>query len=303
MHIVKQGVSIISEKPVHGSGVPTGDTAKPETVMDKCVSNNIRKIDGYKKFIELLREIPKDMNEIMTYFIQYVTNAAAQYILKRVQIVSLYIKKLICDIMRKIAEYTKEILQFCISGISGPQSSALITPIITLFNKTEKAAAAVMKGIGQVIDAIPPSVAVNAEGLMFYLTPKSMGNTRMKILNATESAVYRLPTEITGKINDIISEIDRLDIPRKVSAIAAGAAIGTAAVKSNSDINVSCPDMTLLNPVELLKKIEPIIKKLPIAEPLPKYENLSIDNIGFLVWLMTGFCPAGKISFGIPGQP
>ena len=39
------------------------------------------------------------------------------------------------------------------------------------------------------------------------------------------------------------------------------------------------------------------------ADALPRYEMLSASNIRFLTFLVTGFEPAGKMTFGIPGYP
>ena len=37
------------------------------------------------------------------------------------------------------------------------------------------------------------------------------------------------------------------------------------------------------------------------ADAVPRYEKLSVSNIRVLVFLVTGFEPAGKKTFGIPG--
>ena len=52
-----------------------------------------------------------------------------------------------------------------------------------------------------------------------------------------------------------------------------------------------------------MKAIDFLLSQLPIPDPLPKYEKLLPINLGYLAWLIIGFCPAGKKSFGIPGFP
>jgi hypothetical protein len=46
-----------------------------------------------------------------------------------------------------------------------------------------------------------------------------------------------------------------------------------------------------------------LLQALTDAEAVPRYEKLSITNVRFLVFLVTGFEPAGKNTFGIPGFP
>ena len=48
----------------------------------------------------------------------------------------------------------------------------------------------------------------------------------------------------------------------------------------------------------ILKSIESIVSSIPVPQALPKFEKLSLTNLGFLAWLITGFEPAGLKSFG-----
>lgn len=298
--ILDTGMSVVV-KNLTGQSLSADSDIRKET--NRCIANSIKKINAYKSFLQLLSEIPADLNDIASYYIRYITKSASQYILKKTQIISLQIKKVVASVKKKIAELTKEILQFCTSGTGNPAISALLSPVILLFRGISILANAILIGINAVLSVLPPIVAVNAEGMSFFMTPKSLNTTAMNVLNMNNSVVYKIPSEIQDKINQVLMTVNKLNIPIKMSAVTAGAALGAAAVRENGNFNIGCKDLSKLNPRELLRVIETIISVIPLAEPLPKFENLSITNLGFLIWLMTGFCPAGRSSFGMPGQP
>lgn len=125
--------------------------------------------------------------------------------------------------------------------------------------------------------------------------------TEMNVVNSSHSVIYWLPPAVMDKINDIVKSVDKINIPLKVSGIAAGALLTASTIATASELKVHCPDSSKLNPETILKLINEILKTLAIPQPLPKYENLSLLNLGFLAWLLTGFCPAGQASFGLPG--
>ena len=57
---------------------------------------------------------------------------------------------------------------------------------------------------------------------------------------------------------------------------------------SNSDVNAF---------------IKSILSLYLVSEPLPKYERISLTNLGYMYWLIMGFEPAMKKCFGFPGYP
>ena len=90
-----------------------------------------------------------------------------------------------------------------------------------------------------------------------------------------------------------------------MAAFADSAAKGMAAASSATGFTL--PQFPNLEAFDI-KKIKPLIETLMLplqftADPLPRYEKLNILNIGFLIFLITGFEPAAKQSFGIPGMP
>lgn len=276
-----------------------GKTEKPGTEADIC--SLIERITKLKKLIEIFVSIPEIFKEIVEYCVNNIEYFLSQIILKYIEIIVLYIKKVISFIKRTVAEWTKMILQWASAGKGSAVVTALIMPVILLYKGISILATGILLGIQAILKVLPSIIAIPAEGMSFFMTPKSMQTTGTNVINSSQSIVYWLPPAIMDKINEIVKSIDKINIPLKVSGIAAGALLMSSIIATASELKVDCPDMSKLNPETILKLIDEILKLLAIPQPLPKYENLSLLNLGFLAWLLTGFCPAGQASFGLPG--
>ena len=276
-----------------------GKTEKPGSEADIC--SLIERINTLKKLIEIFVSIPEVFKEIVEFCVNNIEYFLSQIILKYIEIIVLYIKKIISIIKRTVAEWTKMILQWASTGKGGAVVTALISPVILLYKGISILATGILMGIQAVLNVLPSMIVVPAEGMSFFLTPKSMKLTEMNVVNSSQSVIYWLPPAVMDKINDIVKSVDKINIPLKVSGIAAGALLTASTIATASELKVHCPDSSKLNPETILKLINEILKTLAIPQPLPKYENLSLLNLGFLAWLLTGFCPAGQASFGLPG--
>lgn len=308
-YIVDKEVSIVNRMTSALAGATQVKySADNETTIQKTkefsgICDILDAINRYKKIVEIVKSIPEVLNEIATYCVNHIEYAASEIILKRVEIISLKTKKITLIAKKKAAELTKKVLQLCATGDGNALSAALIMPIILLYKAISILAAGILLAIQTILSLLPPIIAVNAEGMAFFMTPKSLKLTQMTIVNANQSVLYRLPKQVMSTLYGILKSIDKLNIPIKIAAVAAGAALGAAAVRDDKTFDTICPKLSKLNSKSLYKLIDVITRLLPLAQPLPKFENLSILNLGFLVWLMTGFVPAGRMSFGIPGQP
>ena len=276
-----------------------GKTEKPGSEADIC--SLIERINTLKKLIEIFVSIPELFKEFVEYCVNNIEYFLSQIILKYIEIIVLHIKKIISIIKRTVAEWTKMILQWASAGKGGAVVTALISPVILLYKGISILATGILMGIQVALSVLPSMIVVPAEGMSFFLTPKSMKLTEMNVVNSSRSVIYWLPPAVMDKINDIVKSIDKINIPLKVSGIAAGALLTASTIATASELKVHCPDSSKLNPETILKLINEILKTLAIPQPLPKYENLSLLNLGFLAWLLTGFCPAGQASFGLPG--
>lgn len=270
----------------------------PDTNFAYCkIVNKIQDLEKILKFVEKPIEI---FNDIIQYCVKYIQFSAAQIIAKYTQMLTLFVKRITVYIKRKIAEFLKKMLEACTRGLGATSMAIFIQPILLLFQGISILANGILMGTTIILSALPSLLAVDAEGMAFFMTPKSLQTTAMNVINANQSIVYRLPEALMQQLQNLLKQFDKLNIPIKVSAVAAGAALGALSVRDGKDLEVGCDALKLLNPKTILKAIEALVSLLPLAQPLPKYEKLSFTNIGFLVWLITGFEPAGFQSFGFP---
>jgi len=276
----------------------TSINENPDTDFAYC--KIVDKINELKKIIQFFEKPIKIFNEIMTYCVDFIKYDAAQIIIKYVETLALFVKKIVLHIKRKIAEFMKKMLQGCVGGLGSAAMAIFIQPIIMTFQTISILANGILTAITSLLSFLPPMLSISAEGMSFFMTPKSLKTVEMNITNPNQSIVYRLPSTLMEQVQNLLKQFDKLNIPIKVSAVAAGAALGALSAKEGKDLNIGCNALKLFDPKTILKAIELIVSILPLSQPLPKYEKLSLLNIGFLVWLITGFEPAGFQSFGFP---
>ena len=210
-----------------------GKTEKPGSEADIC--SLIERINTLKKLIEIFVSIPELFKEIVEYCVNNIEYFLSQIILKYIEIIVLYIKKIISIIKRTVAEWTKMILQWASAGKGGAVVTALISPVILLYKGISILATGILMGIQAVLNVLPSMIVVPAEGMSFFLTPKSMKLTEMNVVNSSHSVIYWLPPAVMDKINDIVKSIDKINIPLKVSGIAAGALLTASTIATARD--------------------------------------------------------------------
>ena len=258
----------------------------------------VEKVQDQKKILTFLEKTIKTFNEIISYCVDYIKFDAVQIIIKQTQALVLFVKKITLSIKRKVAELLKAMLQGCVGGKGSPDMAIFIQPIILLFQGISTLTNGILMGITTALSTLPSLISVAAEGMSFFMTPKSIKTTEMTVANANQSIVYHLPSSVMNKAQEAIKQVDKLNIPIKVASVAAGAALGAASAKAGEKLNIGCKSLNLLDPLMILKSIESIVSSIPVPQALPKFEKLSLTNLGFLAWLITGFEPAGLKSFG-----
>lgn len=155
--------------------------------------------------------------------------------------------------------------------------------------------------ITKVLDMLPSLIAVDGEGMSFFLTPKSLKATKMNIINFKQSVMDFLNQAIATAIQSIQLVQDQAAFAAKGASIASGV-LASQAAGSVVLGDIKLPDIT---PYEVLYRgVDAIINLIPIPKPMPKIEQLNmITNPGWLLFLITGWVPAGKQSFGMMGMP
>ena len=298
--------------------LPKNANTKEETTNtnreeDKAIKmcKMIAKIKSLQKIVDSLKGLTVVLTDSMKYIVEYNINAAVEYIMKKIQILALKIKRLLVELSIKIAKMMRSLLigldNKCGSGITATVNSA-IGAIMTVFKALAIAVNAVMMAVKFILDMMPPMISVGAETMCFFLTPKSamlgLSKVEMTCANPNKSICNRLPTAIKQSISAIEEEINIANNAIRIAMIATGAASGLACAFTQFNIpDTLCKVLKVINPQNIIKAIDLLLSLLPIPDPLPKYEKLLPINLGYLAWLIIGFCPAGKKAFGFPGYP
>ena len=298
--------------------LPKNASTKEETTNtnreeDKAIKmcKMIAKIKSLQKIVDSLKGLTVVLTDSMKYIVEYNINAAVEYIMKKIQILALKIKRLLAELSIKIAKMMRSLLigldNKCGSGITATINSAIVA-IMTVFKALAIAVNAVMMAVKFILDMMPPMISVGAESMCFFLTPKSamLGLTKVEMTcaNPNKSICNRLPTVIKQSISAIEEEINIANNAIRIAMIATGAASGLACAFTQFNIpDALCKVLKVINPKNIIKAIDLLLSLLPIPDPLPKYEKLLPINLGYLAWLIIGFCPAGKKAFGFPGYP
>ena len=270
-------------------------------------------ITGY--MTQWIEELNKLMGWLVSQIAQKLVDIASpvvQYILGWIQIISLKIKKFVLHIKIQIAKFLKKILE----GVKNKKGSwastaiaAAIQGLLTAFKALAQVSYFILLGVDILLKSLPPMITVGEQSMAFFMTPRTIVSGLMKsdinCANANMSIMDRLPAAMCNSLVAMFDAVAKANAAVKISIIAAGAAVGLAAVY-NEEFDIPdniCKAMQLLDPKAILEKIDKILKAFAMPYALPKYEELSPATIGYLAFLMTGFCPAGHIAFGFPACP
>ena len=289
------------------------ETSNTNRQEDKAIKicRMIVKIKSLQKIVENLKGLTAVLTESMKYIVEYAITAAVEYIMKKIQLIALKIKRLLTELSIKIAKMLRSVLlaldNKCGSSITAALNAAILA-IMAVFKALAFAVYAVMIAVKFILDVMPPMISVGAESMCFFMTPKSvmLGLTKigMTCANPNKSICNRLPTVIKQAISAIEETINIANNAIRIAMIATGAALGLACAFTQFNIpETLCKVLKVINPKTIIKAIDLLLSLLPIPDPLPKYEKLLPINLGYLAWLITGFCPAGKKAFGFPGFP
>lgn len=234
---------------------------------------------------------------------KYTPFVALKIILKKFQILKLRIEMIKTNVEIILAKTIKKILVEILKGKGSAANPILAVPM-TVIQALSQAINAVIQVINMIITVLSciPIITVDAASMCFFMTPKSMNTTKMQTMNVNQSINNTIPDPIAKAIATVQQKINEANGVLKKSKIATMAAAGAATAGINFDPG-QFGALTQFDPKVIYQAVKAILVTLLDAEPVPRYEKLSIINIRFLVWLTTGFVPAGYKSFGIPGYP
>lgn len=263
------------------------------------------KIDNCKKVASTLTKLIAELNDLNRFNVHNVEYYSSQVFIKKLQILALKIKKLLLNVKMRISEYTKNLLCSAIVGRASEILMPIIGAILMAFQALSQMLSGLLMGIQTVLNLIPEFLKVNPEGMTFFMTPKSMQNVKINAVNSNQSITNRLPDAVKTTISKVLKSNDIANIAIRKANIAAAAVKGAASARTlNGKFDYGMnKHLIKLDSASILKQVDNIVSLIPIPQSLPKYEKLSLTNLGFLAWCMTGWCPAGKQCFGFPYYP
>lgn len=243
----------------------------------------------------LIREQVSDASERSK-----ITNKIKQ----KLHLLSLKIKKTLLNIKLGLTKLKRGMLLLAAEGKIAPFLQAMFMAIITAIQLIFKVIAVIIGVLNNIIKMIPMMFNMDAEGMAFFMTPKSFSTTKMNIMNPNQSAQRILPKGVITSIDTLMNAPLFTMGTNKKAAVAASVAQSAAnAFNEDSNFTVVDADISYAVRKSILSTINTLLAILPLVEPLPKYERLPMwKNLGYFLWLLTGWCPAGKKSFGIPGM-
>ena len=235
---------------------------------------------------------------------KYTKYLATQIILKNFQILKYRIEMIKTGVQITIATLTKSV----ISGLLCGKGSAK-DPINATMSSTMTSAAAAANIILSVIDSIVTMINsvnimnVNGAGMAFFPTPKSITKVDISISNSNQSTTNNIPDPVNQMISKSENQIRESNGKIKQAKILSMGAAGASSASSGNFDAGSFGSLPKFDPSIIRNAVTILMQMLVDADAVPRYEKLSISNIRFLVFLVTGFEPAGKRTFGIPGFP
>ena len=276
-----------------------GDLTSVQKGMVAAVSNGLS--DSMQYDTGMLENMNEDIQ--ISVDSRYTNFVATQIILKKFQIIKYRIEKVRKTIQVIEAKTVKAVLESLLKG-KGSAANPVLTPPIMVLQALAQVINVIMQIINVIVAVISniPIMSVDAAGMCFFMTPKSFNTAKMQIMNVKKSINDTTPDPIAKAISTVQQKINESNGLLKKTKVATMAAAGAATAGANFNPG-EFGTLEPFNPKIIKTAVNLILMTLLDAEPVPRFEKLSPLNIRFMVWLVTGFVPAGKKSFGIPGFP
>ena len=268
----------------------------------------INTIIKWQEYVTNLGSLISRLNEIMSYCVRYASYYLSQIVMKYVELIALYIKKITLNIRLFIAKASKNVVKAIANGKGPAIASAIASGALAAMMTMAQVLNVVLQAIQMVLNMFVGPLSISAEAMCFFMTPKTIMTGQMKsdipVTNVNVSITDYLPEPIKLQIENIALAVNQANVPIKVSFIAASAALGAGLALSGTEIKIDpCVELKEINLKDIISAIETILTLSINPQPLPKFEKLLPTNIGFMLFLMTGFNSGGKLAFGLPGFP
>lgn len=253
---------------------------------------------------EARKDIAENENTQLIVDQKYTALCAVQIILKKYQMLKYRLESVKVTISLIVAQFTKAVLMDILNG-KGSSVDPINQQVVSSISSAAQTANRILTITSSIVSAINSLLIMNVNGaaMAFFMTPKSMIKTDIPIINSNMSTTNSIPPIIDQaitKAENATKELNGKTKKARIIAMGAQGAITAAAGKFDPGVFGT---LERIDPSKIRQAVNAIIQTLTDAEALPRYEKLSVSNVRFLFFLVTGFEPAGKRSFGIPGFP
>lgn len=232
------------------------------------------------------------------------SNPYVQYLKLNMELIELKIKKELKICSKKTNKYTAKYLSLFLNGKCCAALSATYGALLMSLQVVVAAIQIALDAIQKGINCIPKNFTIGGEGLSFFITPKYFtGGITMPIYNMNSSMILYMSEGLTNSISELLHTPTKSNAALKSAFLAARVAAAQSQLQVGG-LSPAVPKVNIQSAISTLyKAVDALLALLPSPQPLPKYEKLNIfTNVGFSMWLMTGWCRAGQVAFGLPGQ-
>lgn len=232
-------------------------------------------------------------------------------IVKALKITILFAKKCILYGKRFVYKSLRWVLQ---TAANGKVTNALYSAYVAVINFIQ-ANIKIIDTIMQVITNLLNSLigfTLDGGAMGFFITPKSIlsGITipapqlTMTPMNINQDIFTNIADSLISPLEEAIRTSDVLKKNSDALKMTSDIATNAAAVANGGELEpISTPEVDPFDLTALKTSIAVVLSTLALPEPMPKYERLSVTNLGYLTWLITSFEPTMKKCFGFPGYP
>lgn len=289
--MMDQADKIMAKKEKDNTNTPSDNNQEMTDESDKINSNGEQNDENKEEKLEIDH--------------QYTKYLATQIILKKFQIIKLRIEYVKVGVQITTETLLKNLYISMLSG-KGSANDPNIAEQISNIQKAAQAVNTVSNVVSTILAMINSLTIlnVNGAGMAFFPTPKSITKTDINIANPNQSVTNFIPNAIDLAIEQAGQLFKEKRGAEKKAKVAAMSATAAASVADGGTFNPGkLGGLSKFDANAIKSAINTILQSLVCAEATPRYENLKISYIRFLTFLVTGFEPAGKRTFGIPGYP
>ena len=264
------------------------DSANPiNQILDKISSI----LDYLNLVLNIITELPDMLRDLV-----YLPDAWKNYCLLSINIIFLNLRMIINKLMIKKNEYIIYLLELIKRGVIDDKIKKIFQPIDTIITLVQTLMTSLQTAFTAALAAIKiPAIGISPESYAWLFTARSMMTPDAGLL------IIELPTHSTdgilkkiwptGMINSACEKIDNV-VKKTFPPI--------QAVEYFMDPDLFDVRLALSDQSDLVKKFYETLEPLLVLglDYMPRYKNLKLSNIWYVLAVMDGWSIHGRYEFG-----